>query len=545
MPLPPSYTKPNSPLNRQPAGSGFTNLQKILQANQQNKLGSTIAGGINQAGDAARSNIIKAGQEFETAANVEKQRQAGENQRVDRVLTAPEAAADEDVKAFETIRGGEYTGPKSLTNAGELANQAQNASQLGQAVGSEGGRQGLLQRFAGSGKKYTPGQQRLDALLLGQTGGNEQLRTARRSVSGLDNLQASKEQAASEVGKGLQGGVQGLKESAINRIGQSVSGYNTTLEEKAKQANMSREAYVAQAKENLKIGIADDKTIKALGLGEGARVWDADLGQFLNLDMANLATKQTAQSDQDYARINALSRLAGQSLQGDPSKYLEQFADKNLVGQFDKSNPYQNVNDRDVQAALLERENAYNAEIRPIMDPYNEAGRALRDVYAPAAVYQRPEQKQAFLDQLAKNEVRVDQATMNDNARLTPRMTAVYNQMQTDPDPAVQEAVRRNGGVANANMPIQYVKGTKYEKMLNDAAFESTMDNNAERNPDLWKQRMAATAVYSPTSVSSGNDAMTQVLRAYQQQDIQNQLTKQYINPAKQKFGFDRLLRKQ
>jgi hypothetical protein len=50
-------------------GTGFTNLNRIMQANQGNKLGSTVAGGVSQAGQNLQSGVAQSQSQFQTDAD--------------------------------------------------------------------------------------------------------------------------------------------------------------------------------------------------------------------------------------------------------------------------------------------------------------------------------------------------------------------------------------------------------------------------------------------------------------------------------------------
>lgn len=324
-------------------GSGFTTLQKYLQANKANKLGSTVGSGIQQAGQQATGAMQTAGNKFQQGFQSEQNRLGAEGQRVDRVMGNVTAATDEDVNAFEGIRGGKTKGPQAIENANELREQARQAKALGEATGSEAGRYGLLQRYVGAGKQYTGGQQRLDNLLLGQTGAGN-LREARRDTAGLVNKQQVQENTALDRGRQLAGQAKGLADTTISRLGTGVTDYDKAMQDAAVKAVADRTAYVDQARKDLaETGQADEDLFNKFGIAEGKRIWDADLGQFVK-ESDFQATRQNVQKEADYNKINALRRLSGSSLQGDPSAALAQYADKGQVGLFDKESKYANIN---------------------------------------------------------------------------------------------------------------------------------------------------------------------------------------------------------
>lgn len=323
-------------------GSGFTTLQRYLGANKSNKLGSTVGTGIQQAGQAAVGDMQQAGQKFQQGFQQEQNRLGAEGQRVDRVMGDVTKASDEDVNAFEGIRSGVTKGPQQIENANELREKARQAKSLGEATGSQEGRYGLLQRYVGAGKQYTGGQQRLDNLLLGQTGAGN-LRQARRDTSGLVNQQQVQENTALNQGRQLAGQAQGLAANTISRLGTGVTDYDKAMQDQIAKSLAERTAYVDQARKDLaETGQVDEDLFKKFGVEEGKRIWDADLGQFVK-ESDYQATKQNVQKQSDYNKIDALRRLSGNSLTGDPSAALAAYADKNQVGLFDKQSKYANI----------------------------------------------------------------------------------------------------------------------------------------------------------------------------------------------------------
>lgn len=183
-------------------GSGFTNLQKVIGANQNNQLGSTIQQGIGNQVNQVKAGVNNAQNQFNTQLNQNNTALDANQQKVNGILSSPTTASDQDVKTFQDFQKGSYSGPQNLQDVDTLRNQATNTQQLGQQIGSSGGRLGLLQRFVG-GNQYTQGQQRLDNLLLGQTGANE-LKQSRRDASGLNqqvNTADTLAQAKSEEAK--------------------------------------------------------------------------------------------------------------------------------------------------------------------------------------------------------------------------------------------------------------------------------------------------------------------------------------------------------
>lgn len=173
-----------------PQGTGFTNVNNILSANQGNNLGQTIETGINNAAQGVQQGLTNAAGSFNQGVQANLLNTSQNNQNVQNTvnnasnLQAGQTIDPTQLAQFQTYTAGGYQGPTGLQNADLLQGQAQAAQQLGQDVNSSGGQQNLLQKFVGNGQ-YTQGQQTLDQLLLGQQQGA--LNQAQGNTFGLTN----------------------------------------------------------------------------------------------------------------------------------------------------------------------------------------------------------------------------------------------------------------------------------------------------------------------------------------------------------------------
>jgi hypothetical protein len=348
MAINPFIKKPNQ------AGTGFTNIQRMLQANRSNRLGQTVAGGVQKAGEAARGAISQAGQQFQQDVGKERQRQMGEEQRVQNVLSDVSKTTDDDVAAFEKIRNAQMLGPTGVKNAQEMRSKAEEAENLGEAGGSQGGRFGLLQRYIGGNRQYTGGQQRLDSLLLGQTGAN-QLRQAKKATAGLGQQAQKQDIAAQETGKLLQGEARGLGERTIKGLEQGVMSYDQAIANKLAEETKKRQDLVKSitttpydfntATESKPIELDEDLYNKlneasAGFLSEDQSVYNVDLSKYIDANLMN-ATKQAVQTEEDFKRAQALNRLSGGDITGDAKSALKSYIDQSQnVGAFYKDNPF-------------------------------------------------------------------------------------------------------------------------------------------------------------------------------------------------------------
>ena len=353
MPINTPTRKPNQ------AGTGFTNLQRVLQANKANKLGATVGAGIQQAGQQAVGAIAQAGNQFKSETNKEKERQSGLGQTVRGTLGGDlQNVDDQTVSKFETARSGQSKGPTGIIGQDKLAEQAREAQSLGQATGAEGGRLGLLQRFVGGSNRYTGGQQRLDNLLLGQTG-QKDLTQSRRGTFGLNSQVTNQANAAREVGKELQSGAQNLKNETIGQLQTSISGYDQAMKDRAVQSAADREARV---KEILAGDLNVEKPVYdqllEAGLTGDRVVYNTELNDFIKANN-DLATNKGVQEQTDFNKVQALAKLSAQDL-GEKQSLLNDYAmSKDDVGSFTKSNMFKTPSQIALEEGIMSKTNEY------------------------------------------------------------------------------------------------------------------------------------------------------------------------------------------
>jgi hypothetical protein len=335
--------------NRPPQATGYTNLSQYVNANQNNQLGNAVGGGIQQAGQAATGAINTAGQQFQQAAGTEQQRLSGLGQGVQTAIgdTGTTLGAN-DVSNVQSALSGQGQGPSGLANAGQLTQQAQSAQQQGQATGSELGRFGLLQSYVGKGQQYGLGQQTLDSAILGQTG-QQQLGQARTATAGLGQQANRAIAAANAQGQQLQNQAQQLKTNTQNQLGQAVTGYDQSMQQKVASDQAAQQALIQQLSgqgSNAAINLdpallANLSTASGGVLTAGKDLYNADLSPYLQGNTNNL-NAQGVQGASDFSKIQALSQLAGNTgLAGTPQSSILQnyITNPTAVGAYDPNNP--------------------------------------------------------------------------------------------------------------------------------------------------------------------------------------------------------------
>lgn len=302
-------------------GSGFTNLQRVMNANQGNRLGQTVGQGIQKAGEQTRQGLNEAQNQFKTQSEQGRLDTDENKSRVSNVLNDAGNATEQDINQFAKFRAGQYSGPQNLQNIENLKGQAQEAQGLGQAAGSQSGRTGLLQRFAAAPGAYGSGQQKLDTLLLGATGSNP-LKEARRSVSGINQQVSGAGDTASNVAQQYTNLAKGFGQDVTQRTTGLETEAQTAAETKASEANKSDAALrdlVEKQRQSAASNQLSQKAIEGLGLSAGQRTYGANLGQFLSYkgrDALNAARPEEVMSQQEFQRFGNLRKLMGSDLNG-------------------------------------------------------------------------------------------------------------------------------------------------------------------------------------------------------------------------------------
>ena len=169
--------------------TGFVNINDIVKANRQNRLGQTVSSGVSNVVGQNQQQLGQAKNQFQQDSQANQIGTSQDKQQVENTLGNPAQADDKTVNRFAEFRSGQYQGPQQLSNKDQLRAGQQDVQSLADASKDEYGRRGLLQRFV-SPNQYTQGQQRLDNLLLGQTGGtalNQAKRQAKNRVKKSTN----------------------------------------------------------------------------------------------------------------------------------------------------------------------------------------------------------------------------------------------------------------------------------------------------------------------------------------------------------------------
>lgn len=346
-------------------GSGYTNIQKVVQANQGNNLGSSIGNNIQQVGSSAQNNLKNAQNQFNQQTQANQFNTDANNQLVQNVLNDPTQAVNQtNGNQFQNLISGQYQGPQGLQNAGQIQSQAANVGQMGQALGTAGGRIGLLQQLVGNNGQYTSGQANLDNLLLGQSNSPE-LQTAKRQALTLQGQVGSAIQGAAAQGQQNTNSAQQFGQGVRDQFGNVVSSANSDLQKQATQAQENRDQQYQQTLSDLKSGTITQDEANQLGLSQGQNVYNLlnDPSKFLQ-ESALKASAGNVASAQDYAKMQALQKLGGQFAPQNAQQAFGNYQDPTQAGRF--ANDQAMTGDQSgFQNALSNTQSNYNSIYNP------------------------------------------------------------------------------------------------------------------------------------------------------------------------------------
>lgn len=354
-------------------GSGYTNIQRIVQANTGNQLGQAVGGGIQQQTGQAQQQLNQAQQNFQQQQSANQANTGANQQLVGQVLASPDqygtlGANDPNSQAagkFQQLISGQYAGPMQLGNADQLQGQVGDVNQLAQLGSTPGGQQALLQRFVG-GPQYTQGQQQFDTALLGQTGGNA-LQQARAQALQLQGQLGTATAGALEQGKEQTSGAQQFGQQVQGQFGQTVTSMDQALQQQAQQAQTARDTQYQQTLKDLQSGNISQQEADLLGLSAGQQITGnalQNMGQFVT-ENTDKATSQNIAGTQDYAKLNALRQLAGQNAPQTAQQILGQYSGQDTqAGKF--AGEQGTVADKSgFGSALSSQMNQYNQQLAP------------------------------------------------------------------------------------------------------------------------------------------------------------------------------------
>lgn len=386
--------------NQNQKGTGFTNIQEIVRSNRNNRLGKTVQSGVGNVIGQGQQQLRGAQQQFQQGAQQNQIGTAADQAYVNQSIQNPTNVQQQDVDRFANLRSGQYRGPTQLGNREELGARGQELQGIAGSATSEQGRRGLLQRFVAPQQQYTQGQQRLDNLLLGQTGG-QATRNARQSANQFNQQLLSADQAAQGQGQAYQQQAQQFGQDVNQKLGQAQTDQQKELQDRATQQTKGSEAAKAAIMALFSKPTAGptrpEGGVSTMPIGGGGSLkrsnitqeqYDAALPILEQAGLANkniynpeyfasspetlltglpsTATDQSVATAEDKARAAGLAKLFGKNqefLTGDVGGYNPMaFLDQNRLQDtltkstdaYNETNPYSSLIDKDTNLANIQ-----------------------------------------------------------------------------------------------------------------------------------------------------------------------------------------------
>lgn len=232
----------------QQQGTGYTNLNRVFEANKGNVLGQSVAGNVQKQVGNVQNQLGEQQKQFQSEADKNKIGTDTDKQNRDAVIgrfNDPSGVAgqvsDQDISAFEKYRSGTYAGPTALKDTASLQN---TANQLRSQVSnfSPSGTQELLRRSVG-GNRYTQGQQRLDSLLMDKS----KLVPVQRQASTLGQQVNRADLAASGQAELYKNQARQFADETQSQLNQGLTSIDTSVQKQladAQSAEARRQASV-------------------------------------------------------------------------------------------------------------------------------------------------------------------------------------------------------------------------------------------------------------------------------------------------------------
>ena len=222
--------------------------------------------------------------------------------------------SEQDIAAYQAIAGGQIQAPTGLQDVEDVRAQAALAGKLAKGTQTTAGRTGLLQQVVGRGpRQYTAGQSALDALILGQAGG--QLAAARRASAGLGRQVETQSRLAEERAREFGSEARRAKEALTGERGAELSKLAALGEKQRGEFEAAQSEFYNTALKEIEEGVLSPETATRL-FGD---VKDVDLYGYTKQEVKNLLEKgiqptyESSLSEQQAAAINALKKLAGET----------------------------------------------------------------------------------------------------------------------------------------------------------------------------------------------------------------------------------------
>jgi hypothetical protein len=260
--------------NNQQLGTGYTNLNRIMDANKGNQLGQQVAGTLQNQVGGIQNQLGQQQDQFKTEAD--KNQIGSDADKADRNATinkfAPsssdvgsgrsgattpspsaqtpgatpsssgQAVTSQDTQNFQKYLSGNYAGPQGLKDTSNLQTQAGQLQQQTSNL-SPSGTQELLRRTVNN-SKYSQGQQGLDSMLMDRSA----LTPIQRQAANLSGNINRADLAATGQAQAYKNQAQQFADQTKGLLNNGMSGIDNTIQgqlKTAQDAEVARQANLA------------------------------------------------------------------------------------------------------------------------------------------------------------------------------------------------------------------------------------------------------------------------------------------------------------
>lgn len=296
------------------SGDKFANIQSYLDANkdQGDQMGAKVAGDVSQSADTATQKV----QDFtQKAPKVEAYDPSAAYQNVTTL-------SDQDKSAYNQAKGG-YKGPQTVDQVEGYQDTQKAASQAASQVQNAGTEQGqrelLKQTYARP--SYSAGENALDQTIVQNSPNSRKgFEDLSQKYAGINSLF---DNASTDIGgKVNQSITQGLANQRAIAEGEAkvLPDILNPIRARADQQTKDNVARIGTISEDLGDDVLSDDTLAMLGLGEGQKLWDMNLSNYLTPNYTEVGINNAATADEraKYAALTALiNGTAGNEITAD------------------------------------------------------------------------------------------------------------------------------------------------------------------------------------------------------------------------------------
>lgn len=212
-------------------GTGYTNLNKLFTANQNNQLGNKVADDIGTQVGGIKTQLNQQVDQFNKDASANNLNTEANQNKVKEVVkqfgdtqNSGGTLSDQDASDFQKFIAGNYAGPSGLADTSNLSSTASGLAKQTSNL-SPSGTQELLRRSVG-GNNYSQGQSRLDSLLMDRS----KLTPITRQAQGLGQDINKQNLAASGTAELYKNQSQDFANKTKGQLGTAQTGINTTVD---------------------------------------------------------------------------------------------------------------------------------------------------------------------------------------------------------------------------------------------------------------------------------------------------------------------------